>query len=237
MDEQQVRHTTRLVGGWAGVLGIAVPLLGVVILPIWQFPNTDASAAQVVAFVADHRSALKAMMLLYTLAVGLWLVFGAALWSRLRESLPPTSVLPTCFAGGSIGYVILLLAGFVAFDVLTYRNVDPSVGQALYDLTFGLLAMSGVPTAIALFAYAIALRQERILPRRTGRLAAVTAAAHLVLLASFIATSGFFSLEGLVIAAVPALLWIWIADTGVTLLRTGDAEAIRNREALPTAGI
>jgi hypothetical protein len=50
-------------------------------------------------------------------------------------------------------------------------------------------------------------------------LAAVTAATHLLLLTSFIATSGFFALEGLIIAAVPAVLWIWIADTGAALLR------------------
>jgi hypothetical protein len=203
------------------VLGIAVPFVGLVILPIWQFPSTAATAASVSAFVAEHRPALKAMMLLYTLGVGLWFVFGAAVWSRMKESSPSTSLLPTCFAAGLIGYVTLLLAGFVAFDVLTYRDVDPHVGQALYDLTFGLLAMSGVPTAIALFAYAAAVRNSAVLPRRTGRLAAITAAAHLLLLASFVVTSGFLSLEGLVIAAVPALLWVWIADTAAALLRIG----------------
>ena len=221
----QVRRMTRLVGGWSGVVGIGIPFVGLLILPIWQFPATTASAAQVSGFIADHRSALKAMMLLYTLGVGLWLVFGAAMWARLRESLSSTSVLPTCFAAGVIGYVMLLLAGFVAFDVLTYRNFDPTVAQALYDLSFGLLAMSGVPTAIALFAYAAAVRQTGALPRRTGLLATITAAAHLLLLASFIATSGFLSLEGLVIAAVPALLWIWIADTAAILLRTRDTSA------------
>lgn len=218
-DDHHVRRTTGRVGGLAGVLGIAVPLAGLLILPIWKFPRTGATGGEVSAFITDHRPALKAMMVLYTLGVGLWLVFGAAVWSRLRESLPPTSVLPTCFAAGVIGFVTLLLAGFVAFDVLTYRNLDPPVGQALYDLTFGLLAMSGVPTAVALFAYAAAVRRDRALPQHTGHLATVTAAAHLLLLASFIATSGFFALEGLIIAAVPALLWIWIADTGAALLR------------------
>ena len=217
----QVRRMSRQLGGWSGVLGVAVPIIGVVIMPIWQFPRTSATPAQISAFVAEHVPALKAMMLLYTLGVGLWLVFGAAVWALLRESLPSASPLPTCFAAGAIGYVTLLLAGFTAFDVLTYRNLDPHVGQALYDLTFGLLAMSGVPTAIALFAFAAAVRQNGVLPQRSGHLADITAAAHLLLLASFIVTTGFFSLEGLVIVAVPALLWIWIADTGALLLRTG----------------
>jgi hypothetical protein len=211
--------TVERLGGWAGVLGIALPLGGLLILPIWQFPGTNAGAGEVSAFVAEHRPALKAMMFLYTLGVGLWLVFGAAVWARLRESLPATSVLPACFAAGVIGFVTLLLAGFAVFDVLTYRNVDPRIGLVLYDLTFGLLAMSGVPTAVALSAYAAAVGYVPALPPHTGHLAAVTAATHLLLLTSFIATSGFFALEGLIIAAVPALLWIWIADTGAALLR------------------
>jgi hypothetical protein len=77
--------------------------------------------------------------------------------------------------------------------------------------------MSGMPTAVALTAYAIAVYTHRVFDRTTGHLAVATAAAHVLLLLSFIAGSGFFSLEGAVITVVPALLWIWIAYTGSTL--------------------
>jgi hypothetical protein len=46
--------------------------------------------------------------------------------------------------------VALLLAGFTAFFVLVYRGADVGDPRLLYDLTFGLLATSGAPTAIAL---------------------------------------------------------------------------------------
>ena len=204
-------------GGWAGVLGIAVPMIGVIILPIWRFPATTASGVEVLAFARGHTAALQAMMLTYTVGVTLWLVFGAAVWARMRAALPSDSMVTTCFAGGLIAFVTLLLAGFTCFDILVYRQPPPAEAGLLYDLAFGLLAMSGMPTAAALTAFAIAVYAHRVFDRPTGHLAVAAAAAHVLLLLSFIVGSGFLSLEGAVITVVPALLWIWIAYTASTL--------------------
>lgn len=203
---------------WAGIAGIAIPMVGLVVMPIWSFPGSNATASQIAAFMAQHRSALQLMMVLYTIGVTLWLVFGTALAARMRASVPSESVLPNLVAAGTIGLVTLLLAGFTSFDLLVYR---PRGTQArlLYDLSFGLLAMSGLPTAIALSAYAVAVRRYRFLRNSTGYLAALGAAAHLLLLLSFIAATGFFSLEGLVIAVIPATLWIWILHTAIVMAR------------------
>jgi hypothetical protein len=204
-------------GRLAGVLGIAIPMIGLIVLPIWRFPSTTASGAEVSAFAADHTAALQAMMLTYTVGVTLWLVFGAAVWARMRSELPADSMLTTCFAAGMISFVTLLLVGFTCFNILVYRQPPPSESKLLYDLTFGLLAMSGMPTAAALGAYAVAVYRHRIVARSTGHVAAAAAAAHVLLLLSFIVGQGFFSLEGMVIAAVPALLWTWIGYTGSVL--------------------
>jgi hypothetical protein len=204
-------------GGWAGVVGIAVPLIGVIILPIWKFPATTASGVEVLAFAREHTASLQAMMLAYTLGVTLWLVFGAAVWARMRAVLPSDSMVTTCFAGGLIAFVTLLLAGFTCFDILVYRHPAPAEARLLYDLAFGLLAMSGMPTAAALTAYAISAYTHGAFKRSTGHFAAAAAAAHVLLLLSFIVGNGFFSLQGAVITVVPALLWIWIAYTASTL--------------------
>ena len=58
---------------------------------------------------------------------------------------------------------------------------------------------------------------HRAFDRLTAYLAVAAAIAHVLLLLSFIAGRGFFSLEGAVITVVPALLWAWIAWTGSTL--------------------
>lgn len=212
-----VRRPRLSTGGWAGVLGMVIPLIGLIVLPIWTFPSTSASGDEVLAFARTHTGSLQAMMLTYTLGVTLWLVLGAAVWARLRAALSSDSMLTTCFAGGLISFVTLLLAGFTCFNILIYRQPAPSEAKLLFDLTFGLLATSGMPTAVALTAYAVAVYRHSVFPRPTGHLAVVTAAAHVLLLLSFIVGHGFFSLEGAVIAVVPAPLWIWIASTGSTL--------------------
>ncbi len=123
----------------------------------------------------------------------------------------------------------LLLAGFTAAIVLFYRAPEASDPRLLYDLGFALLAMSGVPTALALGSYAAQVLRDRRLPRWTAWVAAVAALAHLVLLASLVIPSGSFSLEGAVIIAIPATLFVWIAGTSVVLLRRtirGEDEAV-----------
>jgi hypothetical protein len=199
----------------AGVAGIAVPCLGLALYPIWSFPDTQATGAEVAAWATTHHDRLVAMMATYTVGVTLWLVFGVGVWALLRAAHPVGSVAPACFLGGLIGFVTLLLAGFTAFDLLLYRPHDPAVATLLYDLTFGLLAMSGMPTAVSLAAFAVAVRRRPILPSATVVLAAAAAAAHVLLLASFIAPSGPLSLQGFSIVGIPALLWAWILVTAL----------------------
>jgi hypothetical protein len=213
-------------GGAIGVLGVVVPAVGLIILPIWRFPPTGASGLQIVAFAGHHRAALQAVMLSYTLGVSLWMMFGGVVWVRLRSALEPDSWSPTLFAVGLVGFVTLLLAGFTALDVVIYRRAGPSEARLLYDLTFGLLAMSGPPTALCLGAYAVAVYRTGVLPRYTAHLASVTAAAHLLLLLSFVVENGFFSLEGTVISVIPAPLWAWFLVTGFAMLRNARHAAV-----------
>jgi hypothetical protein len=65
-----------------------------------------------------------------------------------------------------------------------YRIPEASEPRLLYDLSFGLLAMSGVPTALALGSYAALAFRSAQLPTATAWLAAIAALAHLMLLAS-----------------------------------------------------
>jgi hypothetical protein len=206
--------------GVAGLLGCALGVAGGIVVDIFDAPATTASAAEIVESVEGDRTALLVGMLLSTAAVSLWFVFGAGVWLRLRRASGPESLASACFAFGFIGFVVLLLAGFTAFFVLVYRDADVADPRLLYDLTFGLLAMSGAPTAIALGSYAALVFRSTALPRWTAWLGVVGALAHVALLASFVVSEGFFSLEGQVITAIPATLFIWIIGTGVAMLAT-----------------
>jgi hypothetical protein len=212
-------RTTRLIG-IAGLTSIALGIAGAIIDQMWTFPETGATAGEIAGYVDAHRSALLIAMILTTAAVWLWLLFGVGVWLRLRETTGSESVLSTCFLVGLVSFVTLLLAGFAVFFVLVYRAPEASDPRLLYDLAFGLLAMSGVPTALALGSYAALVFRDGSLPGWTAVLATVAALAHLALLASLTITSGFFSLEGGVTIAIPATLFAWILGTSIALLRT-----------------
>ena len=204
--------------GAAGLLGCALGVAGSIVVDVLDAPATTASAAEIVKSVEGDRTALLVGMLLSTAAVSLWFVFGAGVWLRLRRASGAESLASACFALGLVGFVTLLFAGFTAFFVLLYRDADVGDPRLLYDLTFGLLAMSGAPTAIALGSYAALVFRSSALPRWTAWLGVVGALGHIALLASFVVSEGFFSLEGQVITALPATLFIWIIGTGLAML-------------------
>ena len=190
-----------------------------VVYPIWSFPGTQTSGSELARWASTHHDRLVVTMLLNTTGVTLWLIFGAAVWSYLRDRLPARSTLPTCFAAGLIGCVTLLLSGFTAFDLLLYRDHSAETSTLLYDLTFGLLGMSGMPTVVALGSFAVAVYLHRVLPRYTAHLAIAGAAIHTLLLAAFIVHDGPLSLEGFSITGMPAFLFAWILATALAMPR------------------
>jgi hypothetical protein len=213
-------YSTIKLAGLAGVVSIALGIAGAIVDEMRTFPGTGATAAEIAGYVDAHRSVLLVAMILSTAAVGLWLLFGVGVWLWLRETTGNVSALSVCFLVGLVSFVTLLLAGFTVAFVFFYRAPEASDPRLLYDLAFGLLAMSGVPTALALGSYATQVFRDSCLPRWTAWIAAVAALAHLVLLASLVITSGFFSLEGGVIIAIPATLFAWITGVSIVLLRT-----------------
>lgn len=206
-----------------GIAGVAAPVAALFVVPIWAFPDTGDSGSQLVDWVAQHQTGLQVVMVLNTVGVTLWLAFAGVLRARMRAALPATSALPELFGSGMAVTVALLLAGFTSFDVLVYRadQTTPDDARVLYDLTFGLLAMSGMPTAVALTAFALAVTRHRMFPSWLGVLAGVAAVAHVALLASLIVPSGVASLESWPIVVIPGFLFGWILATGVVLARRG----------------
>jgi hypothetical protein len=210
------------VARWAGTLGFALPALTLAAYPIWSFPGTQTAGAEVARWATINHDRLIVTMLLNTVGVTVWFVFGAAVYAVLRDRLPTKSMLPMCFAASFFGCITLLLSGFTAFNLLLYRHHSAETSIVLYDLTFGLLAMSGMPTVVALGSFAVAVYLHQALPRYTAHLAAAGAAVHPLLLVTFIVRDGPFSLEGISITAMPALLFAWILGTARAMPRSAN---------------
>jgi len=212
------RRTARF-ASWSGILGIVIPSIGVVVYPIWWFPAASSSGEFVAHWVAAHHVQLQIMMVFYTVGVSLWLAFGAGVWSLLKNELEPTALEPVAFGAGLVALIALLLAGFTAFDLLIYRPRPAADASMLYDLAFGLLAMSGMPTALCTGAFAMAIYRSEMLPRWTAHLALATAVAHVLLLGTMITTTAPLGLEDFGITGVPAFLWAWILLVALRLAR------------------
>jgi hypothetical protein len=114
---------------------------------------------------------------------------------------------------------VLILAAFATAGVMSYRPQQPAFAVALTDTTFGLLALSDIPTAVCLAAYAVIVLRHGHLPAWTGWLALLAVDAHLLIAASFVSHGSFLGLEGEVIVIVPGTFFAWIFATSVVLLR------------------
>jgi len=220
-----VTYSAIKLAGLAGILSTALGVAGVIVDQMWTIPGTGATAGEIAGFVDTHRSALLIALVLTTIGVSLWLVFGVGVWLSMRATASDESFLAACFLAGFVSFVTLLFAGFTSFLVLVYRAPAASDPRLLYDLSFGLLAMSGVPTALALCAYATQVFRDGRLPGWTAWVAVAAALANLVLLASLVIRSGFFSLEGGVTIAIPGTLFVWIIGMSVTMMRTDRSAA------------
>ena len=169
---------------------------------------------RVAAWAAAHHDRLVATQVLYTVGVASWFVFAGAVWTCLRNRLPASSPLAAGFGVGFVGCATLILSGFTVFDLLLYRSRSAELSTLLYDLAFGLLAMSGIPTVVALGCFAAAVYRHHVLRRSTAHVAAVAAAGHVLRPVAFIAPAGPLSMQGfMVVWGIPLLLFAWIGHT------------------------
>jgi hypothetical protein len=154
-------------------------------------PGTGASAPEVASYVAEHRDGFLASLFLYALGMGGFLAFGVALWAWLRSHPGVADPLAALFVVGVASLCSVVFVGFAPALVLAYRSGAVGDPRLLWDLSFGVLALSGVPTALALGSYAWIVLSTRVLPAWSAWMAALGAAAHVLIVASFFFSSGF----------------------------------------------
>ena len=194
--------------------------IGNFISPLWDIPSTGAPAAEFARYARGTRGELIAGIFTFGLAMAAFLFFAAGLAVLMYRR---DAVLGAAFAIASATLTAVVFAGFVPILVLAYRTPGPGEAHTLVDLTFGLLAFSGFPTALATGVYAAWVRRTRALPAWTGLLGALAAVAHVGIGASFAFSSGFLSLEVAAIIFIPAALFVWMLGTGIALVRAPDA--------------
>jgi hypothetical protein len=226
-------RSTRIVA-LAGLGSFALIIAGALIgAPLWEAPGTNASGATLVAYLQHDHSRTVASLFVYSLGMGLFLCFAGGLWSWLREREPAPQPLSALFAFAAIALVVLILAAFATAAVMSYRARPQALAVSLADLTFALLALSGIPTAVCAGAYGALVLRRRCLPAWTAWLALLAMDAHVLIAASFFSHGSFLSLEGAVIVVVPATFFAWILAASWALWHAGAAQSLRAATAVP----
>lgn len=218
-DERLSRSgsSTRLIG-LAGLATFTLIVIAALVSPpLWDAPGTNSTGSAVAAFTLHGATRITASLFVYSLAMGLFLCFIAGLWSWFRERDAGSHALSSIFGLSGVALVVLILAGLVPMYLLGYRHEPSSIAGLLADLTFGLLALSGIPTAVCLATYAGLVIRDGGLPRWTACIAVISAIAHVLIAASFLSHGELLSLESEVIVWVPATFFIWILASGAML--------------------
>jgi hypothetical protein len=105
---------------------------------------------------------------------------------------------------------------WLAFGVgvwLWLRETTGSVSVLSVCFLVGLVSF----VTLLLAGFTVVFSDSR-LPAWSAWIAVVAALAHIVLLASLVIPSGFFSLQGGVIIAIPAMLFAWITGTSIAMM-------------------
>ncbi len=202
-----------------GLAGLGFALTGTLTWLIAPIAMPEEAAA-VAAHYSDNRTAL---ILASVIVVGgsalmaAWYVLVAALLARTRGA----AVLGRIGVVGMAIQIAALSVGFTVFAAVAYREPDPDTAQLATDVGWLLISLAGGPvTAVAIIAFALALRREGSGGSWFLPASAFAAVAHLVVASSF-AESGFFSPVGGVEIVVPLIYQAWVAALGVALLRGG----------------
>jgi hypothetical protein len=225
-EERGAGRTQMRLVALAGLASFDLIVVATLVAPaLWNAPGTTARASEVNSFAHAHAARSVASLFIYSLAMGLFMCFTAGVSSWLRGLEPEPRAFSSMFAFGALALAVLVLAAFAPAYLLSYRHQPASIAGPLADLTFALLALSGIPTAVCLAAYATLVARLRCLPQWTAWLAAAGAVTHVLIAASLLSHGSFMSLESPVIVWVPATFFLWILAAGAALLRARPAPA------------
>lgn len=204
-----------------GLMGLLFVVLTLATFASPDTPDKDRPSAEIVQLIADDRTGLVLTFYVSSLAFIAFLVFVAALWSRLRlaEQGPGASML--ALAGGVAVYVGVLLEEVAYLALINAADAarEPEAVRALFELHETVV----IPLRFAVTAFfvgvALSAIPTRSLPRTLGWSAAVLALFNLLgLLGAF----GSDVEEGpfVVFLALGRLgLLVWVIAASFVLLR------------------
>lgn len=198
------------VARWTGLLGIGLSVPGAAIFLLAPIRTPD---------YADHRTLLIAVA--FSAVVGNTLMAGFFVsLAGLVERDALNRLLGRVGVVGMVMQIAIVMAAFGLIATVAWRQPGAELARTLTDLAWVLINLPAGPcTALAIAAFAAALRRCGLFGPGLVAFSAFVAAAHLVVAAAF-AREGFLAPQGDIAIVVPTLYVTWIAVVGAVLLRS-----------------
>jgi hypothetical protein len=213
---------------WSRLGGISGVVFFVLVVASFFTPDTpdaDDPTSEIAASIADDRTAHLVGVYLSFIATLFFLVFTAALWSRLRaaERERGASVLVLLGGVGSALMILVATGVFLALIEAAHEGRELEAVRALFELDQMMFIGIGITSAAFYAGAALSALQTRSLPAWLGWVAAGLAVVFPL------AQLGVFS-EGDDGGALGAIFFIailvnflWVLATSIVMLREAGA--------------
>jgi len=187
-------------------------------------PDDDASAAKVVSYYRDHKTASMVAALMVTIGAVLLVLFAARLREVIRGDGLGGGVFPTAaFAGAVIfaaGLLFLAAVHFALVQAADHRFASPAQTLNVLDNNDFFVMVGGI--AVLMLAAGIATVRRPVLARWLGWVAIVI---------------GVLSLAGPIGFAGFVLALVWILVVGILMVLRADLIAVGAAEGTNVAEV
>jgi hypothetical protein len=178
-----------------------------------------AHANDATQFISNHRDAIRAELLLNSIAITVFIWFLGNLWSRYRTAEGgPARVSAIASAGGIVG-ASMVLAAFVVEATTTLKPGVENVPE-FYVLSTLLIGLGGAAFTVFFLASASVILRHGALSTALGLLAVVAGIASALGFVTIFATHGVFNAAngafGFWVRYAAFVVWVLIASIALT---------------------
>lgn len=219
-DREMAGHEMR----WGGLAGIGAVIFAVVArIVMGGAPRSSDTMGAIASYLNDNRGSILLGVILYSIAIALFLWFGATLATAFRRA-DDTSGMPAVVLAGFTLVSAIAFAAVAMFGAATYALTVHAglliLAAVPYSSTMVLATIGGIAMALPLTAVAMTVARTYVFPMWMGYFAGIVALVSFVAAFTVWAVKGPWAPGGWIPTYVPlVLLGLWILATSGLLVR------------------
>ncbi len=192
---------------WGGLAGIGAVIFGIIArLVMGGAPRSTDTMGVIASYLNDNRGRILLATILYSIAIALFLWFGAALATAVRRA-DDTSDTPAIMLAGFTLVSALAFVAIAMFGAATYALTVHAglliLAAVPYSATTVMATIAGIAMALPLAATAMAIARTRVFPMWMAYFAGIVALVSLVSAFTVWATKGAWAPGGWVPTYIP----------------------------------